>query len=252
MAVRADSFGTDGPRPLLPSRTYLGVTAGRGPSVSGDCSRVGRNPTCKSMANAQFHRHRNMMAAMNPRSLNADAPRELTVDRFDTPVGAMYAVTDDASRLRAFAWVDHEARGILQLRQQYGSGISVHDGAAPLAIRKAFDRYFEGDLHAIDEIECATNGTPFQQSVWNALRGIPVGATLSYGALALRIGKPNAVRAVGLANGSNPIALVLPCHRVIGTDGSLTGYGGGLDRKRWLLAHEGAKGVFGNAPASLF
>jgi len=189
---------------------------------------------------------------MNGRSLNADAPRELTVDRFDTPVGAMYAVADEAARLRAFAWVDHEARGIAQLRQQYGRSIALRDARAPAAIRDALDRYFAGNLHALDEIECATNGTPFQQEVWSALRAIPAGATLSYGALALRIAKPSAVRAVGLANGANPIALVLPCHRVIGTDGSLTGYGGGLDRKRWLLAHEGAKGVFGNAPASLF
>jgi methylated-DNA-[protein]-cysteine S-methyltransferase len=189
---------------------------------------------------------------MIPRSLNAEAPRELTVDRFDTPIGAMYAVADEAQRLRAFAWVDHEARGILQLRQQYGSNVGLRDGAAPSKIREALDRYFEGDLTAIESIDCATNGTAFQQDVWSALRAIPAGGTLSYGALAARIGKANAVRAVGLANGSNPIALVLPCHRVIGTDGSLTGYGGGLDRKRWLLAHEGVKGVLGNAPASLF
>jgi len=186
------------------------------------------------------------------RSLSAEVPRELTVDRFETPVGAMYAVADEACRLRAFAWVAHEARGILQLRQQYGPNIVLREGATPPAIRGALDRYFDGDLAALDAIDCATRGTPFQQDVWAALRAIPIGATLSYGALALRIGKPNAVRAVGLANGSNPIAVVLPCHRVIGTDGSLTGYGGGLDRKRWLLAHEGAKGVFGNAPASLF
>jgi methylated-DNA-[protein]-cysteine S-methyltransferase len=206
----------------------------------------------KSMANAQICRHRNIIHPMSVRSLTAEAPRELVVDRFDTPVGAMYAVADEAARLRAFAWVDREALGIQQLRQQYGARIPLNDGRAPASIRDALDRYFNGDLGALDEIPCATNGTPFQQDVWSTLRMIPVGATWSYGALAVRIGKANAVRAVGLANGANPIALVLPCHRVIGTDGSLTGYGGGLDRKRWLLAHEGAKGVFGNAPASLF
>ena len=83
-------------------------------------------------------------------------------------------------------------------------------------------------------------GTDFQRSVWDALRTIPAGETLSYAALAERVGRPTAVRAVGLANGTNPIAVIVPCHRVIGSDSSLTGYGGGLDRKRWLLEHEGA------------
>jgi methylated-DNA-[protein]-cysteine S-methyltransferase len=192
------------------------------------------------------------MRPMKPGSLNAEAPQSLIVDRFATPIGEMYAVTDENGRVRAFAWVDHESRGIQQLRQQYGSRMSIGEGRAPAAVRKALDDYFAGDLLAIDRIECATNGTQFQQDVWNALRTIPSGATLSYGALAVRIGKPAAVRAVGLANGSNPIAVVVPCHRVIGTNGSLTGYGGGLERKRWLLAHEGVKGVLGNKPAALF
>jgi methylated-DNA-[protein]-cysteine S-methyltransferase len=192
------------------------------------------------------------MRPMKPGSLNAEAPQSLIVDRFATPIGEMYAVTDENGRVRAFAWVDHESRGIQQLRQQYGSRMSIGEGRAPAAVRKALDDYFAGDLLAIDRIECATNGTQFQQDVWNALRTIPPGATLSYGALAVRIGKPAAVRAVGLANGSNPIAVVVPCHRVIGTNGSLTGYGGGLERKRWLLAHEGVKGVLGNKPAALF
>jgi len=99
--------------------------------------------------------------------------------------------------------------------------------------------YFEGDIDAISCCRTATNGTDFQRSVWQALRQIPPGHTVSYGALAVRIGRPTAMRAVGLANGANPIAIVVPCHRVIGADASLTGYGGGLDRKRWLLAHEG-------------
>jgi methylated-DNA-[protein]-cysteine S-methyltransferase len=190
-------------------------------------------------------------AALDLTSLNASAPSELVVDRFPTPIGEMFAVTDECGRLRAFAWVDHESRGIQQLRQQYGSRMSIGEGRSPAALRKAMDDYFSGNLCAIDQIECATNGTPFQQEVWNALRTIPCGQTLSYGALAVRIGKPSAVRAVGLANGSNPISVVVPCHRVIGTNGSLTGYGGGLERKRWLLAHEGVKGVLGNEPVRL-
>jgi methylated-DNA-[protein]-cysteine S-methyltransferase len=185
-------------------------------------------------------------------TLDAEAPASLLVDRFATPIGEMYAVTDDAGRLRAFAWADHEARGIEQLRQQYGPRVLITDGKPPAAVRREIDEYFAGDLGAIDRIDCATNGTPFQQQVWHALRTIPVGTTLSYGALAARIGNASAVRAVGLANGANPIAVVLPCHRVIGTDGSLTGYGGGLTRKRWLLAHERVKGLMGNDPAPLF
>lgn len=100
-------------------------------------------------------------------------------------------------------------------------------------------RYFGGDLTALDGVPVELNGTAFQKQVWQALRRIPSGTTLSYAELARRIGSPSAVRAVGTANGANPVAVIVPCHRVIGSDGSLTGYGGGLDRKQWLLAHEG-------------
>jgi methylated-DNA-[protein]-cysteine S-methyltransferase len=99
-------------------------------------------------------------------------------------------------------------------------------------------RYFAGDLAAIDELPVRTAGTPFQRDVWRALRAIPHGTTVSYAKLAEQVGRPNAVRAVGLANGSNPIGVVVPCHRVVGSNGSLTGYGGGIERKRWLLQHE--------------
>lgn len=100
-------------------------------------------------------------------------------------------------------------------------------------------RYFDGHLGVLDTVSVELNGTPFQKQVWHALRRIPCGTTISYAELARRIGNPSSVRAVGTANGANPVAIVVPCHRVIGSDGSLTGYGGGLDRKRWLLAHEG-------------
>ena len=102
-------------------------------------------------------------------------------------------------------------------------------------------RYFEGDLAVLDTIPVELNGTPFQKTVWTELRRIPFGSTISYAELARRIGEPRAVRAVGMANGANPVAVIVPCHRVIGADGSLTGYGGGLDRKRWLLGHEGVR-----------
>ena len=100
-------------------------------------------------------------------------------------------------------------------------------------------RYFEGDLDSLDEIEVDLHGTSFQRGGWTALRSVKPGTTLSYAQLAGRVGAPSAVRAVGAANGANPVAVVLPCHRIIGSNGSLTGYGGGLDRKRWLLDHEG-------------
>jgi methylated-DNA-[protein]-cysteine S-methyltransferase len=99
--------------------------------------------------------------------------------------------------------------------------------------------YFSGDHHAIDSIPVNAGGTPFQQQVWHALRAIPSGTTMTYGALALQLGRPTASRAVGAANGANPIGIVVPCHRVIGANTSLTGYARGLERKTWLLRHEG-------------
>ncbi|RIK91560.1 MAG: cysteine methyltransferase, partial [Proteobacteria bacterium] len=112
--------------------------------------------------------------------------------------------------------------------------------SAPRPVAAALAAYFAGDLGALGALAIRPGGTDFQRRVWDALRRIPAGATTSYGALAERIGRPGACRAVGLANGANPIALVVPCHRVIGADGSLTGYAGGAPRKRWLLDHERA------------
>ena len=100
--------------------------------------------------------------------------------------------------------------------------------------------YFKGDIAAIDTLPVETTGTQFQRSIWQALRKIPRGTTITYAELAKRIDKPKAIRAAGLANGQNPISIVVPCHRVIGSNGTLTGYGGGLPRKKWLLEHEGA------------
>jgi methylated-DNA-[protein]-cysteine S-methyltransferase len=106
-------------------------------------------------------------------------------------------------------------------------------------LKRAFDAYFAGDLTAIDALEADPAGTEFQRQVWTELRRIPAGATISYSQLAARVGRPEAVRAVGAANGRNPVPIVVPCHRVIGANGSLVGYGGGLELKRWLLVHEG-------------
>ena len=126
------------------------------------------------------------------------------------------------------------------LRRHYGPAATLLPGRAPRAVTEALEAYFAGELARLDGIDCATGGTPFQRAVWAALREIPAGRTLSYGALAARLGHPTAARAVGLANGANPIGIVIPCHRLVGANGALTGYGGGLERKRWLLAHEGA------------
>lgn len=163
----------------------------------------------------------------------------LLMDEIDTPLGRLLIIADDQGRLRAIDWRDHESRMRDLLRVQYGkAGFSLEAGHDAYGLGQALSRYFAGELTAIDPLPVETVGTPFQRQVWQQLRKIPCGRTISYGELARQIGRPAAVRAVGLANGSNPISIVVPCHRVIGADGSLTGYGGGIERKRWLLAHE--------------
>lgn len=158
-------------------------------------------------------------------------------ERVPSPVGAITLVWDEDETLRALDFEDHDARLARLLRRHYGTTVP-ESGRAPTAIRAALVAFFAGDLDAIATLAVRTNGTPFQCRVWAALRRIPAGTTCTYGALAVAIGAPTASRAVGLANGANPIAIVVPCHRVVGANGTLTGYGGGLPRKRWLLEHE--------------
>jgi methylated-DNA-[protein]-cysteine S-methyltransferase len=168
-------------------------------------------------------------------------PLQFLVDRLATPIGELLIVADRAGKLRAVDWTDHEARMRQLLDRYYGKGRYALDRIGdPGCLTRAMRAYFKGDLTAIDKLPVETAGTPFQTGVWRALRKIGKGRTISYAELARRIGKPRAVRAAGLANGQNPISIVVPCHRVIGSDGSLTGYGGGLPRKQWLLEHEGA------------
>jgi methylated-DNA-[protein]-cysteine S-methyltransferase len=165
-----------------------------------------------------------------------------SVERCNTPTGRMLVVSDEHGCLRALDWEDHEERMQRLLRRYYrDTSLALREVTRKSPARRALDAYFGGELGALDELQTATGGTPFQREVWGALRRIPTGRTLSYGGLAASIGRPAAVRAVGLANGANPIAIVVPCHRVIGANASLTGYGGGLERKRWLLAHEGTR-----------
>jgi methylated-DNA-[protein]-cysteine S-methyltransferase len=164
-----------------------------------------------------------------------------SLERINTPTGRMLIVTDDEQCLRATDWEDHQARMQKLLQRHYrASTIPLREASHPSPARRSLEAYFDGDINAVTNVPTATNGTDFQQLVWDELRRIPVGQTISYGGLAAAIGRPRAVRAVGLANGANPIAIFVPCHRVIGADNSLTGYGGGLDRKRWLLKHERA------------
>jgi O-6-methylguanine DNA methyltransferase len=164
------------------------------------------------------------------------------MDRVPTPIGDMLVVVDREGNLRGADFFDHEERMRTLLRQQYAreGSVDIVEGPAPKAIRAAIEAYFDGDLTAIDKLPVKTGGTPFQREVWRLLRLIPAGKTTTYGKLAARLGAPNAARAVGMANGANPIGVIVPCHRVIGSDASLTGYGGGLPRKQWLLTHEGA------------
>lgn len=164
-------------------------------------------------------------------------PEAFTLDRIATPVGEVLLVTDADGAVRAFDFADYEARMMKLLARHYGEARLV-EGCAPAPVRNAVAAYFDGDLTALDGLVVKTGGTDFQRAVWAALRTIPAGRTWSYGQLAQAIGKPAAVRAVGLANGANPVGVIVPCHRVVGANGTLTGYAGGLERKRWLLAHE--------------
>ncbi len=166
-------------------------------------------------------------------------PEHLRLDRLATPIGEALIVTDEAGYVRALDWDDRKPGMMHLLRLHYGS-MRPELGAAPANVRRALRDYFDGELGCLGAIEWRTGGTQFRRAVWRALTTIAPGQTLGYGALATRLGFPNAARAVGLANGSNPISVIVPCHRVIGADGSLTGYGGGIERKRWLLRHEGA------------
>lgn len=160
--------------------------------------------------------------------------------RLATPVGTLLVVSDTAQRLRALDWADHEVRLQRLLRLQYRQDISLQNAVVPSAIEEALAAYFAGQLTALNDLPIELGGTPFQRAVWTGLRAIPAGTTQTYGGLAAAIGRPRAVRAVGLANGANPIAMVVPCHRVIGANATLTGYAGGLPRKQWLLTHEGS------------
>jgi methylated-DNA-[protein]-cysteine S-methyltransferase len=152
-----------------------------------------------------------------------------------SPAGTLMAAARDQA-LCALAFADHWKAALASLERRFGE---IKFGA-PFPDRPAarLRAYLRGDLAAMDELPVDVDGTPFQMRVWKALRTIPAGETLSYRELAQRAGSPGAVRAVGNANGKNPVGLVIPCHRVIHADGTIGGYGGGIPRKKWLLEHE--------------
>jgi methylated-DNA-[protein]-cysteine S-methyltransferase len=163
---------------------------------------------------------------------------DLWFGHIPSPVGVLTLAWDDES-LRALDFDGFDDRFHALLVAQYRE-CRLTEAVIPADYRLALEAYFAGDLTQIDHIRVRAAGTPFQQQVWAELRRIPAGTTASYGELAARLGKPGASRAVGRANGSNPVGIIVPCHRVIGANGSLTGYGGGMERKRWLLEHERA------------
>ena len=153
----------------------------------------------------------------------------------DSPVGPLTVAAHDGSVCAL--WFGTRADVASTVGRWYPDE-RVQTCPDPGGAASALASYFSGRVDALDAVPVELHGTPFQQRVWQQLRTVRAGTTASYSAIARAIGAPSAVRAVGAANGANPVALIVPCHRIIGSDGRLTGYGGGLDRKQWLLAHE--------------
>ncbi len=163
---------------------------------------------------------------------------KLEFGELDTPLGGL-RFARAAGRIVGIAFADRFA-GVERALARHLGALEVAAVSGSDDTRTRLAAYFAGDLAALDGVAIELCGTEFQRACWNALRAVPPGATISYGALARALGRPAASRAVGAANGANPLWLVVPCHRAIGANGRLVGYGGGLERKRWLLAHEAA------------
>ncbi|MBZ5607052.1 MAG: methylated-DNA--[protein]-cysteine S-methyltransferase [Acidobacteriia bacterium] len=166
---------------------------------------------------------------------------------FESPLGRILFASDGQS-ICMLDFAGCEQRTEMLLARRYGD-VQFRRGSDPLNLKPLLRDYFNGRLHALDHVPVNTGGTAFQQQVWKALRTIPAGETRSYGQLAVQVRRPKASRAVGHANSLNPVAIIVPCHRVIGASSALTGYAGGLERKRWLLQHEGALSANLDLPA---
>jgi methylated-DNA-[protein]-cysteine S-methyltransferase len=162
---------------------------------------------------------------------------KLFIDRIASSIGTILLVSD-GKHLCALDYAGYEHRMMKLLQARYEQ-VVLQEAADPCGFSNVLRRYLAGDLACIGHISINTGGTSFQQQVWSALRKIPPGSVMTYGEMAVQLGKPPAYRAVGMTNALNPIAIVVPCHRLVGSNGALTGYAGGLDRKKWLLEHEG-------------
>ena len=169
---------------------------------------------------------------------------KLEMNSFQSPIGQVILV----ARGDELVFVDFEGneKRMRRLLEARFGAYQLEKASLP-DFKAKLEAYFVGDLKAVNDLNVSTGGTEFQARVWRALREIPTGQTMTYGALAAKLNKPGASRAVGMINGLNPISIVLPCHRVIGANGTLTGYAGGLERKKWLLEHEGVK-LKGSSP----
>jgi len=159
-------------------------------------------------------------------------------DEFDSPIGRIVFASNGCG-ICALDFAEYEKRMDALLTRRFGS-YSFKRNSDPLNLKARLRRYFDGDLRAFEAESVNSNGSAFQEQVWKALRTIPAGATWTYGQLAAKLSRPNSARAVGHANSLNPVGIIVPCHRVIGASSALTGYAGGLERKQWLLRHEGA------------
>ncbi|MFT5176063.1 MAG: methylated-DNA-[protein]-cysteine S-methyltransferase [Gammaproteobacteria bacterium] len=177
--------------------------------------------------------------------------RQLFIDYIDTPIGQFVIIANEHGELCMSGFTRDHPRVAKQIQHYLcDASVSLTPAVNPGGLSTQIDAYFCGALTALDQLPAAAVGTAFQHKVWRALRTIPCGETCSYSALARQIGQSTAARAVGLANGKNPLGVIVPCHRVIGANGTLTGYGGGIARKRWLLAHE--RSTASNAQIALF
>jgi methylated-DNA-[protein]-cysteine S-methyltransferase len=167
-------------------------------------------------------------------------PDRLILSWVESPIGPLALACDAAGVVRGVSFGD----GLIKAMRREYPGALLSDGEAPAAVARELAAYFEGDREALNRVpwslEGAASGEGFQPKVWKALAEVPAGVTISYGEMAKRAGEPGAAQAAGVALNRNPIPLILACHRVVGADGSLTGFGGGLERKGWLLRHEGA------------
>jgi methylated-DNA-[protein]-cysteine S-methyltransferase len=176
------------------------------------------------------------------------ASMNLTVQRIPSPIGTLLLVTDSQCVVRALDFEKYAARLARSLQDQFGE-YELQESMEHSPAEASLQRYFAGELRALDEVEVALNGSEFQKQVWATLREIPPGTTISYGELARRLGltDPKSAYEVGVANSKNPVALIVPCHRVVGKNGDLKGYAWGLKRKVWLLTHEKADWLRGNS-----